>query len=224
MPHNKKLTQICLSEGGFGKHRGVTTEHEKGVDRGVGSPVRKAGKKEKSNMLDEFVRHTGYNRKYALHLLTRWGKETFFTVDGKPVKLKAGTTTRRKGGGRKPVYGPEVTASLRAIRAFFWYPCGRTEGPQLLAPLMREQMAFFEDWKPFRITADIRDKLLTISPATIDRALKGDRKKLALKGISGTKPGKLLKKHIPVRTHYPWNERKRQTSLLGFFEIDTGRL
>jgi hypothetical protein len=46
--------------------------------------------------------------------------------------------------------------------------------------------------------------------------LKIDRKKLALRGISGTKPGKLLKKHIPVRTHYPWNERKP-----GFFEIDT---
>jgi hypothetical protein len=46
--------------------------------------------------------------------------------------------------------------------------------------------------------------------------LKADKKKLAPKGISGTKPGKLLKKHIQVRTHYPWNERKP-----GFFEVDT---
>jgi hypothetical protein len=117
-------------------------------------------------MLDEFVRHTGYNRTYALHLLTRWGKETFLTVDGKPVKLKAGTSKRRKGGGRKPVYGPEALASLKIIWAFFWYPCGRTESPQLLAPLIREQMPFFEDWKPFRITADIKPRLLTISPRT----------------------------------------------------------
>jgi hypothetical protein len=34
-------------------------------------------------------------------------------------------------------------------------------------------MLFFEDWQPFHITADIRDKLLRISPATIDRVLKG---------------------------------------------------
>jgi hypothetical protein len=70
-------------------------------------------------MLDEFVRQTGYNRTYVLHILTCWGKETFLVVEGKPVKLKAGTAKRRKGGGRKPVYGPEVIASLRLIRAFF---------------------------------------------------------------------------------------------------------
>jgi hypothetical protein len=137
-------------------------------------------------------------------------------VDGKPVKLKAGTVKRRKGGGRKPRYRPEVIASLRIIWAFF--NCRRRK---LLAPLIREQTAFFEPWPPFRITADIKAKLLTISPAAIDRALKNDRKKLALTGKSGTKPGKLLKEHITVRTYYPWNERKRQTSLLGFFEIDT---
>jgi hypothetical protein len=51
--------------------------------------------------------------------------------------------------------------------------------------------------------------------------LKPDRKKFVLKGISGTKPGKLLKKHIPVQTHYPWDDGKLQTSLLGFFKIDT---
>jgi hypothetical protein len=172
---------------------------------------RRAGKKEKSKMLDEFVRQTGYNRKYALHLLTHWGKETFLTVEGKPVKLKAGAAKRRKGSGRKPVYGPEVFSSLRLIWAFFWYPCGKR-----LAPFMREQMGHLAAWEPFRISGAIREKLMRISPATIDRALKGDRKKLAVKGISGTKPGKLLKKHIPVRTHYPWDERKP-----GFFEIDT---
>ncbi|MDR1901930.1 MAG: transposase family protein [Treponema sp.] len=46
-------------------------------------------------------------------------------ADGKSVKIKAGTTTRRKRGGRKLVYGSEVTASLRLVWAFFWYQCGR---------------------------------------------------------------------------------------------------
>jgi hypothetical protein len=86
-------------------------------------------------------------------------------------------------------------------------------------PLIREQTVFFTARPAFLITDDGRAKLLAVSPAAIGRTLKTDRKKSALKGISGTKPGNLLKKHISVRTYYPWNERKP-----GFFEIDTGRL
>jgi hypothetical protein len=60
---------------------------------------RKADKQQKGKLLDEFIRQTGYTRKYALHLLTRWGKETFLMADGKPVKLKAGSAIRRRGAG-----------------------------------------------------------------------------------------------------------------------------
>jgi len=79
---------------------------------------------------------------------------------------------------------------------------------------MREQMGFLE-W-PFRITEKDKGLLLSVSPSTIDRLLKQDKKKLALKGKSGTKPGKLLKKQIPVRTYYTDADKKP-----GFFEIDT---
>jgi hypothetical protein len=169
----------------------------------LASHYRQAGKKEKTKILDEFIRRTGYNRKYALYLLTHWGKKTFLTVDGKPVKLKAGTAKRRKGGGRKPVYGPEVIVSLRA---FFWDRCGRTEGPQLLAPLLREQMAFFESWPPFHITAEVKAKLLRINPRTRFRG--GDHrpgterrpeKALPPRHQRYQTPGTFLKKHIPVR-------------------------
>jgi hypothetical protein len=190
---------------------GLTMQEKQAWTGEIAPRYRQSDKGGKTKILDEFVQATGYNRKYALHILTHWGKETWVTLDGKPVKLKAETAKRRKGGGRKPFYGPEVIACLRAIWAFFWYPCGK-----LLAPLIRCQMPFFAAWDPFHITADIGKKLLQISPATIDRTLKEDRNKLAIRGISGTKPGKLLKKHIPVRTHYPWNERKPE-----FFEIDT---
>jgi hypothetical protein len=73
---------------------GLPLNMKKALTRELAPQYRKAGKKEKSKMLDEFGRHTGYNRKYALHLLTHRGNETFLTVDGKPVKLKAGTTKR----------------------------------------------------------------------------------------------------------------------------------
>ena len=79
---------------------------------------------------------------------------------------------------------------------------------------MREQMKYLV--KPFGITKEVKELLLKVSPATIDRRLKADKKELAFKGKSGTKPGNLLKKQIPVRTYYADADKKA-----GFFEIDT---
>jgi hypothetical protein len=58
--------------------------------------------------------------------------------------------------------------------------------------------------------------LLKISPATIDRKLREEKKRLAVRGISGTKPGVLLRGQVQVRTRYPFNGREP-----GFFETDT---
>ncbi len=61
----------------------------------------------------------------------------------------------------------------------------------------------------------VRRKLMSISPATIDRVLAPDRKRLQVKGRSGTKPGSLLKAQIPIRTFAEWDEAEP-----GFCEID----
>jgi hypothetical protein len=48
--------------------------HEKkALTREVSKRYQKAGRKEKTRILDELVKTTGYNRKYALHLLANWG-------------------------------------------------------------------------------------------------------------------------------------------------------
>jgi hypothetical protein len=62
----------------------------------------------------------------------------------------------------------------------------------------------------------MRELLLKVSPATIDRVLRLEKKKLAIKGKSGTKPGKMLKKQIPIRTYYSDEDKKP-----GFFQNDT---
>jgi hypothetical protein len=62
----------------------------------------------------------------------------------------------------------------------------------------------------------VADKLCRISPATIDRILTPERKKIALKGRSHTRAGSLLKHQIPIRRFHDWDERKP-----GFFEADT---
>jgi hypothetical protein len=173
--------------------------HEKqAVARQVRSRYHKAGRKEKSAILDEFIKITGYkNRKYALRVLNkREPAEVLLVVNGKAVTLKPPKKRPANRKGKK-IYTDETIASLRLIWAFFWYKCGK-----LLAPFIRQQMPFIASWPAFGITPEIREQLLRISPATIDRALKTDKAALALKGKSLTKPGQLLKHRIPIRTFY----------------------
>lgn len=57
--------------------------------------------------------------------------------------------------------------------------------------------------------------MFKISHSTIDRYLKPYRKRYKKAGLSTTKPGSLLKKHIPIKTNQ-WDE-----TVPGFLEADT---
>jgi hypothetical protein len=191
-------------------------KEKQAVARQVRSRYQKAGQKEKSAVLDEFIKITGYrNRKYAPRILNQpRTPQALLVVKGKTVKLKPSKKKPANRAGKK-IYSHQVIVSLRLIRAFFWYKCGK-----LPAPVMRQQMDYIAQWPAFGVTGAARDKLMAISPATIDRALKKDRAALAPKGKSLTKPGDLLKHRIPIRTFYTPEERK----LPGFIQIDTGGL
>lgn len=70
-------------------------------------------------------------------------------------------------------------------------------------------------WLPFHeCSEENKEKLLNISPATLDRILRPIRQKIG-KGRCRTRPGKLLKTQIPIRTNH-WDVTKS-----GFFEADT---
>jgi hypothetical protein len=191
---------------------GLQMGERKALTREVAGRYRAASKKEKSAILDEFVKNTGYNRKYALRVLNRKTvPAVLVVVNGKTVKLKPAKRKRKVRAGKK-IYTDDVIASLRLIWNFFWNKCGK-----ILAPLLRQQMPFIADWAAFGITPEIRQKLVTISPATIDRALKKDRAELKLRGKSCTKSTNKLKNRIPIRTFYTSAERKKP----GFIQIDT---
>jgi hypothetical protein len=102
-----------------------------------------------------------------------------------------------------------VTEKRRCLN---WYKCGK-----ILAPLMRQQMAYIAWWSAFGITDETAEKLKKISPASIDRYLKKDKETLKLKGKSLTKPLASLKSRIPIHTFYTSGERKKP----GFWQIDT---
>jgi hypothetical protein len=167
---------------------GLTMREKQAVAKEVRGRYRRASKKEKTVILNEFIKTAGYtNRKYAIRILgKREVTEVLTVVNGKPVKCKPVKQERPKNRKGKRIYTDEVIGCLRKLWAFYWYKCGK-----YLAPVIREQMPFLETHrKPnFHITPLIKEKLLAISPSAIDRSLKADREALRGKGFSGTKLG-----------------------------------
>jgi hypothetical protein len=191
---------------------GLNMKERQAVTKEYKDRYQKAAKKGKRTLLDEFTRLTGYHRKSAVRLLSaRPEKALLVYADRKAVKLKPEKKrpANRKG---KRIYTDEVIVCLRLVWTFFWYKCGK-----ILAPLMRSQMPFITQWLAFGITDEIAEKLIQISPASIDRYLKKDKNALRLKGKSLTKPLDSLKSRIPIRTFYSSEERK----MPGFWQIDT---
>src|SRR5664279_2755123 len=84
-----------------------------------------------------------------------------------------------------------------------------------MAPFLPEIVDRLRAVGELKVDDDVRDRLVSISAATIDRRLAGDRARLRLKGRSGTKPGSLLNSQIPIRTWADWDDAKP-----GFVEID----
>lgn len=108
-----------------------------------------AGRREKGQILDEFVAATGYHRKRAVGLLRQ----------GPPP-------ARRGSGGRPPVYSAVVVGALRQV----WEASGELCGKRL-APFMAELVPALEAEGALRATARVREQLLQMSAATIDRRL-----------------------------------------------------
>jgi hypothetical protein len=183
----------------------------KALTNGIAKRYQKADRKGKTKILDEFVANTNYCRKYALHILITWDKTHFVVVDGRMVRLKPEKSKKRKKRVGRPFYTADDIESLKRIWDFFWQPCGK-----LLAPLLASQMPFLVSFPQFGVNDAVRDHLVKISHATIDRKLQEIKKQLAIHGLCGTKPGLLLRSQIQVRTYFPFDERKP-----GFFEADT---
>lgn len=156
----------------------------------------KARKKERGRILDEFVALTGLCRCYATQVLR--GRK-------KRRKINAG-----KKQIRRKIYDESVLLALTAIWYIMDCICGKR-----LSPTLPEIIPILEKHNEIRLDDEVRSKLLKISPASIDRLLFRERKKIEIKGRSHTKPGSMLKSQIPIRTFSEWNEQRP-----GFMEMD----
>lgn len=156
---------------------------------------KQASRGERTHILNELCANCGYNRKYAIRLLRGYKRFT------KPK-------TRKRG--RLSVYRrEEILTPLKRIWLEANLPCSKRL--QAIMPL----------WLPGytqcfgELSAEVRDALLRISPATIDRLLRPTRVQYQGRGRTTTKPGTLLRNQIPIQTNQ-WNESRP-----GFIEADT---
>ncbi|MDA2931177.1 hypothetical protein MYX84_14740 [Acidobacteria bacterium AH-259-O06] len=167
---------------------------------------RKGGKKEKGAILERFVKASGYVRRYAARLLRNQGRRVVLRPG---VRVEGDVTIRvRRRRGR--TYGEDVKRELKRIWEMLDYLCGK----RLVAALPATLEAL-ERHGELKISPEVRQKLLSVSAATIDRMLAPEKKKLRLKARSGTKPGTLLRQQVAVRTFADWDEARP-----GFVEVD----
>lgn len=152
---------------------------------------RNSDKKTKSQVLDEFCEVCGYNRKYAIQKLN----------------------SRRRNHSGKRLGRPKQYKDPILLDVLFdlWekqnLPCSKR-----LKASMPLWLPFYEDRS---LSDHIKNQLLAMSSATIDRLMVKMRKRIGKLGLATTKPGSILKSHIPIKTGQ-WDETHP-----GYLESDT---
>jgi len=149
-------------------------------------------KKQRTELLNRLGYVTGYSRKHLMEILV-------YPPARKPIR-------RRRSSCYQVVF-----PLLEKLWVISNYACGQRLVPMI--PVYLESLTCHGEMK---VGKRKKALLLRISSATADRLLVSERKRIALKGRSRTKPGTLLKHQIPIRTWADWDN-----TVPGFLEIDS---
>ena len=189
---------------------GFTMTEKKKIAVRFASRYRKAGKCEKSRILDEYPALSGgKSRKYAIFKLNRIGKTSLRQMDGQPVKVFLVEKSRKKRVYH-PYYDTPVAAMLELLWKNFNWPCGKR-----FAPFLRQNLDRLRLREKYHLSDTVACKLKKISPRTIDRLLRKPRQQMNIRGTSGTKPVHLLHRAIPILTWFQYTQKPS-----GYFQID----
>lgn len=146
---------------------------------------RRASKADKSKILDRVVATTGMGRSTARRMLT--GPKL-----PDPAERVDGRALRSRG------FSDDARALLEHVWALMGMPCGKYL--VVMLDLWLPLLAAAGDLdRPFA-TGQALAELEAMSAATVDRYLKPARDRMAIKGISTTKPSPLLRNSIRIRT------------------------
>jgi transposase InsO family protein len=160
--------------------------------RAIYERYQKASRKGKKVILDEFCVNTGYHRKYAIRLL-----------GGPPPEKQRPRRERRRGLS----YSQETLGVLQGV----WEAAGYPWSVRLKA-LLPQWMPWIR--KRFHPRPEVAKQLLKISARQMDRRLAAQKRRHRKRIYGRTKPGYLLKHHIPVKTDR-WD-----VASPGFTEVD----
>jgi hypothetical protein len=156
---------------------------------------RASSRPEKSALITELCLTCGWHRKHAIRALKNFKR--FIKV--KPKKR-----------GRPSRYNkPSVLEPLKRTWLAANLPCSK----RLKAILPLWLPAYAKEFGG--LSLDVTKTLLAISASSIDRILQPVRVRYRGRGRSTTKPGTLLRQHIPIKTNQ-WDEMRP-----GFLEADT---
>jgi hypothetical protein len=168
----------------------MTTRTE--LIQAIGARYRGASRSAKQQILDEFVTLTGCHRKHAIRALS------------------CERAAAVKGNGRKRIYDEATRQALIMLREAADRVCGKRL--KVLVPMLVDAM---ERHGHLDLDPIVKDKVLAVSAATIDRMLAGTRLQIdgqrkRRKGI-----GAAIRRSIPVRTFADWGDPPP-----GFLEMD----
>lgn len=158
----------------------------------VAGRYRLAGTDEKKRILDEFVAITGYHRKHAIRALNAPQATTAFTPRA-----------------RVTLYGEAVRQAI----VMLWEASDRVCGKRL-RPLLPVLIPALERHGHLRLDDHVREQLLVVSAATIDRMLSGPRAS-AGRRRRRTHSTPALRRSVPVHTFADARE-----PVPGFVEAD----
>lgn len=173
---------------------GLSMAERKAVTKQLARRYEKATKTEKGQILTELCALTGWTRRHARRALLAAGSVAPERKRREPVRI----------------YDTDVLEALKKLWRLAGGPCGKR-----FAPFIGELVQALEHHGELVLDPLVRHRLLSMSAATMDRALKAERRRLQVRGRHGTKPGTLLKHQIPIRTFSEWNDAKP-----GFCELD----
>ncbi len=142
-----------------------------------------ASSRAKKQILQEFIAVSGYHPKYAIHLLN--------AADA--------TVPARRGRQRPTIYDDAAKQALIVL----WEASDRVCGKRL-KPLLQILLPALERHGHLKLNEAIRDKVLAMSAATIDRLLRAPRNATRTKRLRRVTPE--IRRRIAVRTFADWNE------------------